>query len=106
MDLEVCASSGSAQWSGYGQDEMSWHIHPIPCTWDAVTTCTQVTISFHLGCGYAQKEIRKKKKTEHIMIHYFHMHMRICRMPHDPYYVIFTYYGKNVICLLSVATAR
>ena len=32
-----------------GQDEMAFHLHLIICTWDAVTTCTPVTIFFPLG---------------------------------------------------------
>ena len=28
------------------QDEMACNLHPIICTWDAVTTCTPVTIFF------------------------------------------------------------
>ena len=33
----------------YGQDEMACHLHPILHTWDAVTTCTPVTVFFPLG---------------------------------------------------------
>ena len=33
----------------YGQDEMACHLHPIIYAWDAVTTCTSVTIFFPLG---------------------------------------------------------
>jgi len=32
----------------YGQDEIACHLHPIIFTWDAVTTCTPVTIFFPL----------------------------------------------------------
>ena len=41
---------------------MACDLHPIICIRDAVTICIPVTVSFHLGCGYAKKE--KKQKTE------------------------------------------
>ena len=33
----------------YAQDKIAYHLHPILCTWDAVTACTPVTLSFPLG---------------------------------------------------------
>ena len=36
---------------------MACHLHPIICTWDAVTTCTPVTVFFPLGCGYNLNKI-------------------------------------------------
>ena len=52
------------------QDEMACHLHPIICTWDAVTTCTPVTIFFPTwGVVMLEKKIppppppQKKKKT-------------------------------------------
>ena len=48
MHLEVCASSGSAQQSVMGRNDMACHLHSILCTWDAVTTCTPFTVFFLL----------------------------------------------------------
>ena len=42
-----CASTGSDV--SYGQDEMAYNLHPILCTWNAVTVWTPVTLSFLLG---------------------------------------------------------
>ena len=51
--LEVYACIGSHV--SYVQDEMAYNLHPILCTWDAVTVWTPVTLSFLLGvrlCGF------------------------------------------------------
>ena len=45
----------------YGQDKMACHLHPILCTWDAVTICTPVTVFFPLGVRLAMLEKEKKK---------------------------------------------
>ena len=40
--LEVCASV-------MGRTKRACHLHPILCTWDALITCTPVTVFFPLG---------------------------------------------------------
>ena len=44
----------------YGRDEMACHLHPILCTWDAVTTCTPVTVFLPLGVRLWKKIHGKK----------------------------------------------
>ena len=44
----------------YGRDEMACHLHPILCNWDAVTTCTPVTVFFPLGVRLWKKIHGKK----------------------------------------------
>ena len=59
--LEVRVSSGSAEWSVMGmQDKMACHLHPILCSWDAVITCTPVTVFFQLGVQLCSQEKMKQ----------------------------------------------
>ena len=37
------------------------HLHPILCTWDAVTTCSPVTVFFPLGVWLCSKKKRVLK---------------------------------------------
>ena len=46
----------------YGQDEMACHLHPIFCTWDAVTTWTPVTVFFPLGMRLCSNKTNQNKK--------------------------------------------
>ena len=43
---------------------MACHLHPILGTWDAVTTCTQVTVFFPLGVRIllVTPQVERKKK--------------------------------------------
>ena len=40
---------------------MACHLHPILCTWNAVTTCTPVTIFFPLEVQLCSKKKARKK---------------------------------------------
>ena len=50
----------------YGQDEMAYHLHPILCTWNAVVTCTPVTVFFPLRVRLCSKKKKTKKKNKQI----------------------------------------
>ena len=39
-----------------GRTKMACHLHPILCTWDAVITCTPVTVFFPLGVRLCSKK--------------------------------------------------
>ena len=45
----------------YRQDEMTCHLHPILGTWDAVITCTPVTVFFPLVVRLCSKEKKLRK---------------------------------------------
>ena len=51
----------------YGQDEMACHLHLILCTWDAVTTCTPVTVFFPLGVQLCLEKMRVGVCTEEVL---------------------------------------
>ena len=55
----------------YGQDKMACHLHPIPCTWDAVTTCTPVTVFFSLG-------VKDGRNSKHLLTSYLYFTMNSC----------------------------
>ena len=48
----------------YWQDEMTCHLYPILCTWDAVTTCTPVTVFFPLGVQLSSKINKQTNKQQ------------------------------------------
>ena len=53
--LEVCASV-------MGRMKRACHLHTILCAWDAVITCTPVTVFFPLGVRLYDARKKKKKK--------------------------------------------
>ena len=64
MHLEVSGTNGPAQRSV--MDEIACHLHPILCTWDAVTTCTPVTVFLPTWGAVMlkkQQQQQQKKKT-------------------------------------------
>ena len=53
--LEVCASV-------MGRTKRACHLHLILCTWDALITCTPVTVFFPLGVRLRCSKQQKKRK--------------------------------------------
>ena len=83
MHLEVCAFSGSAQWSVMGRTiEMVCHLHPILCTW---------------GCSYHLHSSHRFLSTRTCL------HLTLCLRPclQHPSYIWPFSYSQSVLLLLA-----